>query len=136
MRNKSRRFGLSEYMSIGVVPPLSAACAANGTGSPTSPSLATSTSSALGVTTCTYTTDVRPILNSDYISCHGNSRQEKGYNFTTYQGVLRAMIAGSDRSPLIKATGSRGILYGELSLDLAQKSQILYDWVVNSRAAE
>jgi hypothetical protein len=79
-------------------------------------------SAGLGVTTYTYTTDVRPILNSDDSSCHGNSRQESGYNFTTYQSVLRAVMAGSDQSPLVKATGS--------------KSQILYDRVVNSRAAE
>jgi hypothetical protein len=50
--------------------------------------------------------------------------------------VLRAVIAESDQSPLVRVTGPRGAMYPELSGNRAQKSQILYDWVVNSHAAE
>ena len=101
-----------------------------------SPSTVSTGSSGLGITTYTYTNDVRPILNSDCVSCHGPSRQESGYNFTTYQGVLRAVISGSDQSPLVRATGPRGAMYSEFNGNRPQKSQIFYDWVVNSHAAE
>ena len=93
-------------------------------------------STGLGITTYTYTNDIRPILASDCTPCHGPTQQQAGYNFTTYQGVMRAVIVGSDQSPLVRATGPRGLMYPELSGNRAQKSQILYDWVVNSHAAQ
>ena len=132
----SRRLTISFVVALaGFALALTSACG-DGASSPTSPSTTSGGSSGLGITTYTYTNDVRPILISDCVSCHGPSRQESGYNFTTYQGVLRAVMAGSDQSPLVRATGPRGVMYPQFSGNRAQKSQILYDWVVNSHAAE
>ncbi len=134
MRSISHRLPILLACNAAFAIALTSAC--GGTASPTSPSTVPTGSVGLGITTYTFTNDVKSIVNSDCISCHGSSRQEAGYNFTTYQGVMRAVIAGSDQSPLVRATGPRGAMYAELNGNRAQKSQILYDWVVNSHAAE
>ena len=134
MRSISHRLPILLACNAAFAIALTSAC--GGTASPTSPSTVPTGSAGLGITTYTFTNDVKSIVNSDCISCHGSSRQEAGYNFTTYQGVMRAVIVGSDQSALVRATGTRGAMYAELSGNRAQKSQILYDWVVNSHAAE
>ncbi len=108
-------------------------------GSPSAPSGATSTPITItgsGVTTYTYTNDVRPILAADCFSCHGPSQQQNGLNFSTYSGVLAAVTPGSDQSRLVRVTQPGGLMYSMLSGDRNQKAGIIYDWVVNSRAAQ
>ena len=78
--------------SLGLV-----AAIACGGGSSTSPSSVTTTAISItgsGLTTLTYTNDIRPILATDCFSCHGQSVQQQGLNFTTYNGVLRGVDAG------------------------------------------
>jgi hypothetical protein len=106
--------------------------------SPTSPSSTTpsTATTGTGVTTYTYTSDIRPILTSDCTRCHNSSQHEAGYDFTTYAGVLRAVSPGSAQSILVRATGSNGIMYPELSGDRAAKARTIYDWVVSSNAAQ
>jgi len=104
-----------------------------GSSSPTSPSIDTT---GTGVTTYTYTTDIRPILTADCTRCHNTSQHEAGYDFTTYSGVLRAVTPGSAQSILVRATRSNGVMYPELSGDRVVKSQVIYDWVVSSNAAQ
>jgi hypothetical protein len=108
-------------------------------GSPSSPSNVTSTPITVtgsGITTYTYTNDVRPILASDCFSCHGPSQQQNGLNFSTYSGVLPVVTAGSDQSVLVRVTQPGGLMYSMLSGDRNQKAGIIYDWVVNSKAAQ
>ena len=120
--------------------PLVAGCGGGSTPtSPTSttPSSSTSTgTSGTGVTTYTYTNDIRPILTSDCTRCHNASQHEAGFDFTTYAGVLRALMPGNPQSILVQATSSRGVMYQELSGNRAAKSQVFYDWVVSSNAAQ
>lgn len=124
-------------VGLGLLPVVVAACSGS---SPTSPSGTTATSSTgtagTGATTYTYTADVRPILTADCTRCHNASQHEAGYDFTTYAGVLRAVSPGSTQSILVRATSSRGIMYPELSGDRTAKSQVIYDWVVSSNAAQ
>jgi len=107
-----------------------------GGGSPTSPSSTAVTNTGTGVTTYTYTTNVRPILTSDCTSCHNPTQHESGYDFTTYAGVLRAVIPGSDASVLVRVTQPGGSMYSNLSGDRSSKAGIIYDWVVRSSAAQ
>ena len=89
-----------------------------------------------GLTTLTYTNDIRPILATDCFSCHGQSVQQQGLNFTTYSGVLAALTPGSDTSLIVRVTQPGGLMYGMLSGDRNQKAGLIYDWVVNSKAAQ
>jgi hypothetical protein len=119
--------------------PLVAGCSGSTPTSPTSTTSSSGTStgtSGTGVTTYTYTNDIRPILASDCTRCHNASQHEAGYDFTTYAGVLRALTPGNPQSILVQATSSRGVMYQELSGNRAAKAQIFYDWVVSSNAAQ
>ena len=89
-----------------------------------------------GVTTYTYTANVAPILNADCTRCHNSSQHDGGLNFTTYAGVLAAVAPGSDQSPLVRVIQPNGPMYVNLSGDRNQKVGIIYDWVVNSHAAQ
>ena len=102
-------------------------------GSLTGPS---ETVTGTGVTTYTYTADVRPILASDCISCHNASQRDGGYDFTTYAGVLRAANAGNASSPLVVQTRPGRAMYTNLSGDRTHKAEVIYDWVVNSNVAQ
>lgn len=108
-------------------------------GSPTSPNSTANVAITLvgsGVTTYTYTKDIQPLLASDCFSCHGPSLKEGGFNFSTYAGVLAALTPGSENSKLVKAVQPTGPMFLNLSGNRTLKSQMIYDWVVNSKAAQ
>jgi hypothetical protein len=105
-------------------------------GSVTSPSSTAITIKGSGVTTYTYTTNIQPILASDCVSCHGPSQQQDGFNFSSYAGVLRALTPGSEDSLIIHVTQPGGLMYGNLSGDRNGKAGTIYDWIVNSGAAQ
>jgi hypothetical protein len=116
-----------------------------GTSSPTAPSgdagsvvgsTSNSTSPAAGVTTYTYTSDVRPILTADCTRCHNGSQHEAGYDFTTYPGVMRAVTPGSADSMLVRVVRTNGTMYPNLTGNRSQKAQVITDWVVSSGAAQ
>ena len=111
---------------------LSASCS----NSPTAPGSVPIDTTGSGVTTYTYTNDIQPMLASDCVSCHGPSRQAAGYNFSTYAGVQRALTAGSDASTLVRVTQPQGRMYDSLSGNRLAKAGLIYDWVVNSHAAQ
>jgi hypothetical protein len=107
-----------------------------GSSSPSAPSSTPVTVTGTGATTLTYTTDVQPILSADCVRCHGASQQSGGYNLSTYAGVLRALTAGSDSSSLVRVTQPGGLMYSNLSGNRTTKAGVIYDWVVNSKAAQ
>jgi len=122
--------------SLVVAPLIGALVSACGGSSPTSPSDVSVTVTGTGVTSYTYTVNVAPILNSDCVSCHNSSRHDSGVNLSTYAGVLQVVTPGSDQSPLVRVVQPAGPMYGNLSGNRNEKVQIIYDWVVSSRAAQ
>ncbi len=108
-------------------------------GSPTSPSSLDSvqiTVTGTGVTTYTYTKDIAPIMAADCVACHNASLKESGVMLSTFAGVMAVVTSGSQNSILIKATQPNGPMYGNLSGNRTTKAQTIYDWVVNSKAAQ
>ena len=106
-------------------------------GSPTSPSLdsVSITLTGTGVTSYTYTANIASIM-ADCTPCHGATLREAGYNFTTYAGVMAAVTAGSQNSKLVKATQPNGPMFVNFTGNRTTKAQTIYDWVVNSKAAQ
>jgi hypothetical protein len=122
--------------SLLIVPLIALLVSACGGSSPTSPSSISITLPGTGVTTYTYSADVATILNNDCVACHNSSQHESGVNLSTYAGVLQVVTPGSDQSPLLRVVQPAGPMYGNLSGNRNQKVQIIYDWVVSSRAAQ
>jgi len=133
--NAGFRLGRHAFLTL-CVPLIATAVSACGGSSPTSPSGVPIEITGTGVTTYTYTADVASILNSDCAACHNASQHESGVNLTTYTGVLQVVTPGSDQSPLVRVVQPAGPMYGNLTGNRNAKVQIIYDWVVSSRAAQ
>ena len=134
-----RRFRLSRLAVVSVFVPLGLAACGGGPGgiaSPTGPSNVSATVTGSGVSTYTYTNDVRPILNSDCVQCHGPSQRQAGVDLSSYSGVMRVVSAGNAASVLILVTQPGGAMYGQLTGNRTAKAGTIYDWVVNSAAAQ
>ena len=87
-------------------------------------------------TTLAYVNDIKPILDSDCVTCHNPQLHENNVDLSTYAGVMRVVQAGSANSLLGRVTRSNGIMYPNLTGDRAAKSELIRSWVVDSRAAE
>lgn len=108
----------------------------SGMASPTGPSSVSATITDSGVSTYTYAADVRPILTADCVQCHGPSQRQAGVDLSSYAGVMQVSAAGNASSILILVTQPGGAMYGQLSGNRNAKAATIYDWVVNSKAAQ
>ena len=72
MRSISHRLPILLACNAAFAIALTSAC--GGTASPTSPSTVPTGSVGLGITTYTFTNDVKSIVNSDCVSCHGSAQ--------------------------------------------------------------
>lgn len=126
---------------------IAAACGGGGADTGTSPSTVTTTTTTTttpttttGSTTTTtalaYNQDIKPILDSDCIVCHGPSVHEDDVRLDTYANVIKVVRAGSASSLLVQVTRSNGIMFPNLTGDRAAKSALILAWVVNNNAAE
>ena len=108
-------------------------------GSPTAPDASPTpgpTQDPATATSLSFTADVQPIISNDCVPCHGGSRTENGYNFTTYAGVLRAVTAGSASSLLVRVTQPGGVMYPEFRGSAAAKAETIRRWVVDFKAVQ
>jgi hypothetical protein len=115
---------------------MSAACG-GGSSSPTGPSASSiSVPDPSTATSLTYANNIAPILQSDCIMCHNASTRSGGYDFTSYAGVMQAVVPGNPRSRLVVATQPGGLMYGMFGATPTEKSATIYRWVVNFNAAQ
>lgn len=106
------------------------------TTTPSSSTAGSSGSTTSGSTTLTYTTDVAPILNADCVRCHGPSNHQAGVDLSTYQNVMRLVVAGNGNSILVLVTQPSGLMYSQFSGNRTTKAATLRDWIVSSNAAQ
>ena len=103
-----------------------------GTTNPTTP-----TASAVGP--FSYNQDVKAILDSDCLTCHGPRRADAGYSVATYAQTMRAVRAGNASSTLISISRSGGSMYRYWSGATASrqtKADMIRIWIVTNGAQE
>jgi hypothetical protein len=105
-------------------------------GSPTAPDTPGPSQDPATATSLTFSADVQPILNNDCVTCHGGSRQDAGYDFRTYAGVMRAVTAGSANSTLVRATQPGGVMYSNFRGSATAKAETIRRWVVDFKAVQ
>jgi len=106
------------------------------TTTPSPSTAASSGSTTSGSTSLTYTTDVAPILNADCVRCHGLANHQAGVDLSTYQNVMRLVVAGNVNSILVLVTQPSGLMYSQFSGNRTTKATTIRDWIVSSNAAQ
>ena len=76
-----------------------------------------------------YDPDIKAILQSDCVKCHGTGASG-GFSVTTYAGVMAAVRPGDAQSLLVTYTQPGGCMYCHLSGDRDVRSGMIRDWVV------
>jgi hypothetical protein len=109
------------------VTPTAPSTSSSTTTTPTTPTTPTPTPGA----TVAYVQDVKPILASDCVSCHAPGRASAGVDLSTYQSVMRVVVAGNTNSTLVLATKSGGVMNRYLSGDKAARAETIRQWVAN-----
>jgi hypothetical protein len=84
----------------------------------------------------TYVADVKPILDSNCIMCHGGSQPTAGLDLSTYRGVMTVATPGDPNSRIIQMTRTGGAMHGYLNPDPAGRADTIYRWIVNFGAAQ
>lgn len=87
-------------------------------------------------TTVSFNQDVSPILQADCARCHSGSRPDGNFSVTSYASVMRAVVAGSSNSTLVRETRPGGGMYGNWNGNAATKAETVRAWVVDNRAVE
>jgi len=83
-----------------------------------------------------YVTDIKPIMDSNCIMCHGGPQPTAGRDFSTYQGVMTVVTPGDPNSRLIQMTKAGAPMHGYLNPDPTGKADTIYRWIVNFGAAQ
>jgi hypothetical protein len=107
---------------------------------PTSPSSGgTTPGSGTTPSTLAYNPDIKALLQSDCISCHGTTRADGGVRLSTYAQVMTTVRAGSPSSLLVTTTQSNGSMYrywSGSSSTRQSKAASVRSWVVSYNAQE
>jgi hypothetical protein len=125
--------GPASPQDVGSTPTAPSSTAAAST--PESPTIPATPAPAATAQKLAYTPDLQPIFSADCTSCHGSNRPSGNYSMTTYNGVIRAVRAGSASSALVIVTRPNGSMYRFFTGDRAAKSAMVNQWVVTDGAA-
>ena len=84
----------------------------------------------------TYVTDIKPIMDSNCIMCHGGPQPTAGRDFSTYAGVMTVVTPGDPNSRIIQMTRTGGSMHFYLNPNPDVRAQTIYDWIVTYGAPQ
>jgi hypothetical protein len=91
--------------------------------------------SAIGVQPLAYVPDIKPILDSDCLSCHRTRNARGDYSVMTYNDVMRGQRVGDASSSLVVDCSPGGSMYRYFSGDATTKATAVFRWMVYYNAA-
>ena len=83
-----------------------------------------------------YNQDLKPIFDSDCVTCHGGSRPSAGYSMSNYAGVMRDVVPGNANSRLVVWTQPGGTMYRFWTGSASQRANMVRQWVVTNNAQQ
>jgi hypothetical protein len=92
--------------------------------------------SAIGTQTLAYVQDIKPILDKDCLSCHGQREARGNYSVATYADVMNGQKPGDARSSVVDTCAPGGSMYGYFSGDATTKATMVFRWMVYYNALE
>ena len=92
--------------------------------------------SAVGTQQISYVQDIKPILDRDCLSCHGNRDVRGSYSVSTYADVLNGQTRGDAKSSLVVTGSPGGSMYQYYSGDAVTKSTLVFRWLVYYNALQ
>src|SRR5438094_14838 len=84
----------------------------------------------------TYVNDIKPIMDSNCIMCHGGPQPTAGRDFSTYAGVMTVVTPGDPNSRIIQMTRTGGSMHFYLNPNPDVRAQTIYDWIVTYGAPQ
>ena len=84
----------------------------------------------------TYVNNIKAIMDSNCIMCHGGPFPTAGRDFSTYAGVMTVVTPGDPNSRIIQMTKPGGPMNGFLNPDPIGRAQMIYDWIVTYGAPQ
>jgi hypothetical protein len=84
----------------------------------------------------TYVNNIKPIMDSNCIMCHGGPFPTAGRDFSTYAGVMTVVTPFDPNSRLIQMTQTGGAMHFYLQPDTDVRAKTIYDWIVTYGAPQ
>jgi hypothetical protein len=91
---------------------------------------------AIGVQPLAYVPDIKPILDSDCLSCHSSRNARGNYSVDTYAAVMNGQNPGDASRSLVVDCAPGGSMYRYFSGDATTKATEIFRWMVYYNAAQ
>lgn len=92
--------------------------------------------SAVGPGLLSYTQNIKPIFDTDCLSCHSAGNAQGGYSVSTYAATVAGQRPGDAASPLVVDCAPSGSMYHYFSGDAVTKATEVFRWMVYFNAVE
>jgi hypothetical protein len=92
--------------------------------------------SAVGPGLLSYTQNIKPIFDTDCLSCHSAGNAQGGYSVSSYASTVAGQRPGDAASSLVVDCAPGGSMYGYFSGDAVTKATEVFRWMVYFNAVE
>jgi hypothetical protein len=92
--------------------------------------------SAVAVQSLAYVQDIKPIFDTDCLSCHSARDARGNYSVGTYADVMNGQRSGDAKSSVVVDCSPGGSMYRYFSGDAVTKTTKVFRWMVYYNAAQ